>query len=198
MPRPRVRDAALSHRFVEEAVAIVRADGVGSLTTRRVADAAGSNIAALNQLFGSRDGLIDAVMAAGFDLLVATARQRLRSVGGELRLREFAGAFREFAGDCPTIVDLMFARELSAAGAVDLAGALELRDLLTEAAREIVPDAGPDQADAVALGFGALVEGLARNERNGLLGGGAAADRVWAIAVEAMLTGLSTRGRPAE
>lgn len=191
MPRPRTRDADLARRFVDAAVTIVLADGVGALTTRRASDAAGSNIAALNQLFGSREGLVDAVMAVGFERLADAARTVPSSLDASARLCEFAYVYREFARNQPALVDVMFARPISVSDGVDLAGALDIRAMLTDSVAELIgPSTGLD-VDAAALGFVALVEGLALNEHRGLLGGVPAADRVWAVAIRGALVGLA-------
>ncbi|NMO01754.1 TetR/AcrR family transcriptional regulator [Gordonia sp. TBRC 11910] len=190
MPRPRTRDADLARRFVDAAVTIVCDDGVGALTTRRASEVAGSNVAALNQLFGGREGLVDAVMADGFALLVTDARERTVGLDAEGRLREFARVYREFARRHPALIDVMFARPLSAGRSVDLAGALEVRAMLTGAVREMLAGVDSDHVDAAALGFGVLIEGLAMNERHGILGGPQAAQRVWDVAVDGALAGL--------
>lgn len=190
MARPRTRDAELGRRFIDAAVRIVLDDGVAALTTRRVSDVSASNIAALNQLFGSREGLIDAVMAVGFERLVEAVRPRLDGRGGRERLREFSIAYREFARDHPTLIDVMLARPLQSGPSVDLSGAFECRAILVGAVRDVLPSAERTQAEAVALGFGALVEGLAMNERHRLLGSADAADRVWAVAIDGALAGM--------
>lgn len=191
MPRPRTRDADLARRFVDAAVTIVLADGVGALTTRRASDTAGSNIAALHQLFGSREGLVDAVVAVGFERLADAARAARANLGPAAQLREFAYVYREFARSQPNLVDVMFARPVGMSNGVDLAGAFDMRTMLTDAVAELTGPAAGLDVDAAALGFVALVEGLALNERRGLLGGTVAADRVWAVAVRGALRGLA-------
>ncbi|MFW0789699.1 TetR/AcrR family transcriptional regulator [Gordonia sp. CPCC 205333] len=190
MPRPRTRDAELFQRFVDAATQIAIDEGVAALTTRRASEAAGSNIAALNQLFGSRDGLVDAVMAVGFDRLAERAHEHLDTQPpGAARLHAFAATFREFADDARGLVDVMLARPLSVNGGVDLAGAWECRRMLTAAVGQI--SGSIEDIDSAALGFAALVEGLATSERRGLLGGSSAADQVWRVAIEAYLAGLA-------
>ncbi|MBS4104511.1 hypothetical protein KFZ73_25185, partial [Tsukamurella paurometabola] len=95
MPRQRTRTPEVADGIATAALEIVRAEGRDGLTTRRAAAAAHSNIAALNQLFGNRDGLMNAVALRGFALLVETLPQ----AEGPPRevLSAWADAYRRFA-----------------------------------------------------------------------------------------------------
>jgi AcrR family transcriptional regulator len=49
-------------RIILAAIDMLNIDGVGSITTRRIAEMAGVNSAAMNYYFGSKDNLIDYIM----------------------------------------------------------------------------------------------------------------------------------------
>lgn len=196
MPRPRTRTDGLAAHVVDAALEIVRAEGLPALTTRRAASAGGTNIAALNQLFGSRDGLITAVALRGFELLVALLPDDVESYPPREAIFACAAAYRRFSAAEQALVDVMFARPLD--GPVP-------RDHVVHRCRTILVDAfaahaGLGAADAgeravveaLALGFGALLEGLAIKERHGLLGRDPGErDAVWRRAVDAYVDGAA-------
>lgn len=188
MPRPRTRTDSLAADIASAAVELVREQGAEALTTRAVAARAGSNIAALGQLFGGREGLIDAVALRGFAQLV----ELLPADGDDSRatLVACAEAYRHFAAEEPALVDVMFARPLR--GPIPA-------DHVVHRCRTILVDAfgaaggDPDQVAAVALGFGSLLEGLAINERHGLLGRTPEVrELVWGNAIGSYLEGATT------
>lgn len=189
MPRQRTRTPEVADGIAAAALEIVRAEGADGLTTRRAAAAAGTNIAALGQLFGNRDGLVNAVALRGFALLVET----LPRAEGAPRdvLAAWADAYRRFAADEPALVDLMFARPLS--GPIPPEHPVhECRRVLVEAFGALTGCTDTADVEAIALGFGALLEGLATKDRHGLLGTTAdARDRAWRLAVAAYADGAA-------
>ncbi|NMD55114.1 MULTISPECIES: TetR/AcrR family transcriptional regulator [Tsukamurella] len=189
MPRQRTRTPEVADGIAAAALEIVRAEGADGLTTRRAAAAAGTNIAALGQLFGGRDGLVNAVALRGFALLV----ERLPRADGAPRevLTACARAYRSFAADEPALVDVMFARPLT--GPIPPEHPVhECRRVLVDAFAALAASADRGDVEALALGFGALLEGLATKDRHGLLGPTAAArDRAWTLAVAAYADGAA-------
>lgn len=171
------------------ALEIVRTEGADALTTRRAAAAAGTNIAALGQLFGGRDGLVNAVALRGFALLVAT----LPRAEGPPRdvLAAWADAYRGFAAEESALVDVMFARPLT--GPIPPEHPVhECRRVLVDAFAALTGSTDRADVEALALGFGALLEGLATKDRHDLLGTtGAARDRAWRLAVAAYADGAA-------
>ncbi|MEE6296472.1 TetR/AcrR family transcriptional regulator [Georgenia wangjunii] len=67
MPRPRLYDETLRRRLVECAARAISADGAGAVSLRTVAASAGTTTAAVYTLFGSREGLLNAVVEEGFE-----------------------------------------------------------------------------------------------------------------------------------
>ncbi|WP_286929940.1 MULTISPECIES: TetR/AcrR family transcriptional regulator [Aeromicrobium] len=180
MPRPRTRTDALATEIRDAALEIVRSEGPGALTTRHVATVAGTNIAALNQLFGGREGLVNAVALEGFELLATSLPQ----ASGDVRrgLMEYAEATRRFSRAEPALTGLMFMRPL--AGPIPPGhGALKCRQVVIEML------GSSDETDALA--FAALLAGLTVQERHGLLGRTEEQrDRVWRAAVEVFASGV--------
>lgn len=58
MPRVKQRTADLRDRVLAVAVDVVCADGVSGLTTRRVAEQAGTSVPAIYELFADKAGLV--------------------------------------------------------------------------------------------------------------------------------------------
>ena len=69
MGRPRLHDAVTAAALLDEAERIVEAGGLDALTVRRVAAAAGTTTRAVYTAYGSKEALVIALGARGFDLL---------------------------------------------------------------------------------------------------------------------------------
>ena len=94
---------------VRRAVAMMEDAGKDTLSLRKVAAAAGVSHAALYRHFASRDALLDAVAAHGFDALT----QRL----SRARDREsFIAGYLDFAGEQPVLYDVSMSRSNAAYG----------------------------------------------------------------------------------
>lgn len=168
-------------------------DGGHTVTTRRVAEAAGTNIAALDQLFGGKSGLVRAVALDGFAQLARDFRVADAAGDPGDRLRAIARSHREFVRDHPHLFDLMVSVPVRASDArreADLDGALACRDLVVDAVRSLVGGSEKGVYEA-AVGLTAVLEGLAVKERQGLLGPSQQdRDRLWATTVDTHLAGL--------
>ena len=66
MGRPKVRNEALRGELLSVASGLLASGGSAALTTRAVAAGAGSSLAAVNELFGGKAGLVRAIFAEGF------------------------------------------------------------------------------------------------------------------------------------
>src|SRR3954470_4592384 len=66
MPRPKQRTPELRDKVLQAAVAMLADDGVAGLTTRRVAQDAGTSIPAVYELFGDKAGLVREIYFEGF------------------------------------------------------------------------------------------------------------------------------------
>ncbi|WP_214321746.1 TetR/AcrR family transcriptional regulator [Nonomuraea sediminis] len=85
---------------------VLRDEGAGALTLRRIAEAAGSSTMGIYTCFGGRSGLLEAVYLHGFELL----RQALPDGDGSVERIVFA--YRRFALAEPALYALMFERPL--------------------------------------------------------------------------------------
>src|SRR5580704_4955904 len=71
MPRAKQRTPELRDRVLQVALAMLANEGAGALTTRAVAQAAGTSVPAVYELFGDKAGLVRELFFAGFRQLHA-------------------------------------------------------------------------------------------------------------------------------
>jgi AcrR family transcriptional regulator len=71
MPRAKQRTPELRAHLLEVAIATLSEDGIVGLTTRRVAERAGTSMPAVYELFSNKAGLLRAMFFEGFRLLGA-------------------------------------------------------------------------------------------------------------------------------
>ncbi|MEU0883138.1 TetR/AcrR family transcriptional regulator [Lentzea sp. NPDC005914] len=118
-------------------------DGGGTVSTRAVCERAGVQAPTLYHHFGSKQGLIDAVLNHGFTQYVA-----VESSGDPLGdLREGWDRHVRFGLEHPSFYGLLYGRvELGKPCAVTAPAHAALRDRFTEAAREGLLTAPPDDA----------------------------------------------------
>ncbi|MDF0531679.1 TetR/AcrR family transcriptional regulator [Tsukamurella sp. 8F] len=103
----RTPGASIKPALVQAGFDVLRREGPSGLTVRAVADQADVAPMGVYKHFGSKDGLLQSMVDAGY----ARLDQAWRSVGdGEpaARLRETARAYRRFALDNPALYRLMF------------------------------------------------------------------------------------------
>ena len=197
MARPRVRTPELRQRFVEEAIDEIESNGVDSVTTRGIALRAESSLAALNEFFGGKAGLLDAAALRGFALLA----QRLVSGGAvpegdpQEELLGACQAHHEFGRRHPRLLALMYSRPFAEfhPSDDDLAAAKEIRRCFTDpVARLVGRRRGDPTVIDLSVGLVSLLEGLTRQEQSGTLGSsGRSTDRRWRRAVDTYLRGLT-------
>jgi AcrR family transcriptional regulator len=195
VPRTKLRTPELRDRVLDVAVATLAAEGAAGFTTRRVAEGAATSLPAVYELFGDKAGLVRAVHAEGFRLL----HRRLEETGGDddprAALLATVEVLRDFVRRNPVLAEVMFSRPFADLdpGPEHVEAGAAVRELLVGRVRRAV-DAGiltgdPTDVAHVVL---ALASGLAAQETAGWLGTSAASrDRRWALAVEAILTGLA-------
>jgi AcrR family transcriptional regulator len=169
MGRPRRHDEQTRERLLRAAERRVEADGVASLTVRGVAEAVGASTRAVYALFGSKEGLVIALGARGFDLLRVEI-ERLAETGDPAADLVEAGliVFRPFVLEHPALYRIGIQRELPdpalAAGFVGSANAalvgLKARVERLDAAGLL----GGRTVSQATWAFNALCEGLAALE----------------------------------
>jgi AcrR family transcriptional regulator len=194
MGRPRAHDSDTAEALLGSAERVVAADGPGALSVRRVADDAGTTTRAIYSLFGSKNGLLVALGAHGFDLLGAEVA-RLAATKDPLDDLLAAGlVFRRFTLDRPVLFRVSFQREGVPSDLAVLFADSQQTALSQLVARlQRLADNGrlgrcsPLQA---ALYFHAACEGLAAMELRGVLPA-RSATRMWREALRALLVGLA-------
>ena len=195
MPRPKQRTPELRDHVVRTAVALLAADGVAGFTTRRVAEAAETSIAAVYELFGDRAGLVREMYLAGFRQL--RSRLEALAVGADVRtdLTDTVMALRAFVHENPALADVMFTRPFAdySPGADEMRATAPVRELFVGRVRRCI-DVGVLAGDPndIAHVLLALALGLAAQETAGWLGSSRASrDRRWALAIRAALAGFA-------
>lgn len=162
----------LRRTLLRKAVVEIERAGVGALSLRALARAAGVSHAAPTHHFGDKRGLLTALAAEGHRLLADAMRQALEDSGG--RFLEAGVAYVRFAVSHPAHFDVMFRSELHRRDDPELraAGAQTLTLLRGNAAPLAVGEGAEREASA-ALAAWSLVHGLATLHLTGNLPPGA-------------------------
>ena len=195
MGRKRQHGEATATALLDEAERIVEAEGLDALTVRRVAAGIGTTTRAVYTAFGSKDALLVALGARGFDILRAGIEDRPATDDPAADLAEDGVAvFRRFMVEHPALFRIGVQRALPdpglAAGfrdaAVDALAGLATRVERLEAAGLL---GGRTVPDAVTE-FHALCEGLAVLELRSALPSGEE-ERIWRHALTALVRGFN-------
>jgi AcrR family transcriptional regulator len=198
MPRPRARDyEELRQALVDAGGRLLASEGPQALTTRRVAQAAGTSTTAVYNLFGDKAGLVRAMFLEGFDRLARAFAAVPRTDDPVADLVALGRAYRANARANPHLYELMFGRPVPGflPDEATLARTRGTYDDLVRTIRRCI-DAGRFEAvdaDRVAVHLNGLAHGLTSLELRGSLGAAEEVDRHWDAAVEATLRGY---GRP--
>lgn len=202
MPRSKERTPELRRRILDTAIDVLAADGVGALTTRRVARQAGTSPPAIYELFDDKAGLVRELFYEGFRRLRTAYTELDTTDDPRADLAATVHAFRAFAADNPNFFAVMFNRPFGqfAPGGDERSVGDATRRFLVDRVRRCV-DAGElagDPTDIAHVLLGVAV-GLAIQENAGWLGRTAQArDRRWQLAVDASLRGFTLRDSPPE
>jgi AcrR family transcriptional regulator len=205
--RPREHDEHTAAALLAAAERTIQERGPEALSIRGVATDVGTTTRAVYSVFGSKDGLISALGAHGFDLL----RQGLEALpttedpGGDLIAA--ALMFRRFALDHPALFAISVQRKppeefgigtQPSVPSPDLslqvrAAASAALDLLKERVGRFAhaQSLGGRSVNEATLQFHALCEGLAAVELRGI-NPSLHWERVWRQAFTALIAGLAT------
>lgn len=105
---------ALREELLTACVALVEAEGIGAVSLRRVARAAGVSPGAPYHHFADRSALLGAISAQGFGLLTERLRTAREAAGDPFEaLGALVRAYVLFAGERPAHFQVMFRPELS-------------------------------------------------------------------------------------
>ena len=165
---------------------------------RRVAASASTSTAAVYELFGDKAGLVREVFFGGFERLASRLGRIAESDDPRADLVTVTAELRSFVRDHPVLAEVMFSRPFADfdPGPEEAEAGRSVREFIVGRVRRCV-DAGilAGPATDIAHVFLALVHGLARQEQAGWLGSSkASVNRRWALAVDAVLTGLTPSG----
>jgi AcrR family transcriptional regulator len=192
MGRPKEHDEQTRERLLQAAERLSATKGFDAVTVRAVADAAETSTRAVYALFGSKEGLEQALHHAMFTRLRDLERAQRRSDDPRADLIELAMAYRRWAVERPERYALAMHRFVGKAARPrseeGLAVSREALDELVQAVSRC-DDAGRLAADPedVVMHLRAVVHGLAEFENLGLLPHDP--ERHWRTVISAVLDG---------
>lgn len=168
MARPRTHDEGTRDELVDAAGDLLRREGPGAVTVRRLAAQVDASTTVIYSLFGSKDGIVAAMFRDGFTNLDHHLAAAVRPDQSSLeRLAALGLAYRDAARARPHLYDVMFACPFpdfhpSPEDDEFALGTLQvLRDAVTGAVDEgaLVGD-----VETITYGLWGLVHGLASLE----------------------------------
>jgi AcrR family transcriptional regulator len=190
MGRPRQHDLGTRERLLDSAERLV-AGGTNAVTVRAVADQAGTTTRAVYSVFGSKEGLLDALAQRAFELLIERVDTApiTDDPGADLISAALRG-YRPFARERPDLFRLVFAARLEPGpdGASARENAYSRLIQRVQRARD-AGLLGAHPPDEVALHWDAMCYGLAIRELGCALDP-AAAERLWDEGLRALLRGF--------
>ena len=196
MGRPRLHDDATRFALLEAAEQLLSAGGIEAVSVRSAAAAAGTSTRAVYALFGSKEGLVQALAQRAYELLMD--RVAAIPITDDPIADLIAGSikgFRAFALDHPDLFRLVFTTQLPRARLTTETNATRmaaLRQLTGRIERlKAFGFAREHSVEELTLLVDVLCSGLAMREICGVLDA-AHAERLWFDALGALLTGLST------
>lgn len=194
MGRPREHDEFTRGRLLEAAERVSGAEGWEAVTVRRVAEEAGTSTRAVYSLFGSKDGLEQALHEAMFLRLRDLLERQATSDDPRLDLINLALAYRRWATERPQRYALAVHRFLGSGSGQRSAEGIEAARAALDVLRRVLvrcQNAGllpGREVEDVHRQMRALSHGLAEFENLGLLGPDPRSD--WVTGVGAALDGL--------
>jgi AcrR family transcriptional regulator len=195
VPRVKQRTPELRDRVVDVAVSTLCEGGMSGLTTRRVAERAGTSVPAVYELFSDKDGLLRAVFIEGFRRLGTELIAIPETADALADLRAVIPVFRRFCLDYPPLARVMFSRPFQDLDPERLVAAPTVREILVGKVQRCV-DAGSLMGDPVDIAHVllALAQGLAVQEAGRWLGTSTdSVNRRWDVGVQAVLAGFGPR-----
>ena len=195
MPRRKQRTPELRDHVRSVAVELLARDGVAGFTARRVAREAETSTPAVYELFGDKGGLIRELFFEGFRLLYSHLGTFAETDDPRADLVGLVELYRGFIRENPVLSEVMFAHPFTdfEASKSELEASGSVRVFIVERVRRCI-DAGILQGEEtdIAHVLVALAQGLAAAENASRLGTTRKSiDRRWALAVDAVLDGLS-------
>jgi AcrR family transcriptional regulator len=195
MPRAKQRTPELRERLLDAAVTTLNEGGVTRLTTRRVAEQAGTSVPAVYELFEDKAGLVRAIFFEGFRLLGAELAAVPETDDPAADVAALVPVFRRFCLQQSRLAQVMFSRPFADfdPGPEELAAGEAVRDIFLRRIQRCLDD-GVLSGDAVDIAHVllALAKGLAVQEAGCWLGTTArSVERRWRLGVQALLAGFA-------
>jgi AcrR family transcriptional regulator len=193
MGRPREHNARTAASLLVAAERIVEEGGPDALSVRGVAGEVGTTTRAVYSLYGSKEGLIDALAAHGFEVLRTGIEELPTTAHPDRDLIRCGLVFRRYAVEHPSLFRIAFGTApspMSSAPATREAAASSLQALKQRITR--LGEAGllaGRSVDEATLQFHAVCEGLAGLELRGQMPHDA--QRQWRGALSALVNGLA-------
>jgi AcrR family transcriptional regulator len=189
MGRPREHDAATQERLLATAARLSADEGWNAVSVRRVATAAGTTTRAVYTLFGSKQGLEEALHADLFERLLELIRATPATGDPRTDLLELRHAYRRWATERPERYAALMRYTGPSAAPRSPEGLAAVRAATAELRRAITrcADAGllaHDDVDTLAVQWRAVAHGLAEFEIRGVLTSG---DDDWRTVLAAVL-----------
>lgn len=206
--RPERRPAS-PETLLDAARAIFVAEGLPSLSVRRVAEAAGCTTMAVYSWFGGKHGIMTALFDEGFTRLAEAQANVPRHTGPTERIVALCRAYRDTAHQFPHHYALMLGRFRGTfePGQKSADKALATLEPLVAAAASLVggelgpttlEEDKPSSAESVARALFALSHGWVSLELAGMLPGDAASSTAeFESAVKALVAGFAERAHAA-
>lgn len=198
MGRPRIHDERTRDQLLTAAEHLTAEGGIDALSVRSAAGAAGTSTRAVYALFGSKDGLVQALAQRAFELVMESVGAiPLTDDPGEDLVTGAVRGFRVFALKHPDLFRLFFTAEqvrgrLSVETNATRLAALALLTQRVERAQAAGLLGSYSVGEATLL-WDALCSGLAMREICGPIRA-EDGEQIWTDALRALLTGL---GAPA-
>jgi AcrR family transcriptional regulator len=199
MGRPKEHDEKTRAALLVAAERIVETEGVDALTVRSVASAVGTTTRAVYSVYGSKDALVAALGAHGFELLREGIDAHPVSADPAADLVEAGvSVFRRFAVEHPALYGISVQRALPAPELFDeFRGEAQAAMAGLRARIERLEQAGLLGERGIrdgVIAFHALCEGLASLELRGALPDGNQ-EGVWRDALGALVRGFADSSR---
>ena len=191
MGRPKEHDDATRERLLQAAEHLSATKGFDALTVRAVAEEAGTTTRAVYALFGSKDGLEQALHQGMYTRLRDLERGRRRREDPRADLLELALSYRRWAVERPERYAAAIHRLGQPRRPASEAGVAVSREALDELRQAVqrCHDAGllAVETDDAVIHMRAVVHGLAEFENLELLG--PEPERHWRTVITAVLDG---------
>ncbi len=200
-----MHDEETAEALLDAAERILEAEGLESLTVRRVADELGTTTRAVYASLGSKDALIVGLGERGFSLLAAkvAALPRTDDPAADLVAAGVSG-FRAWALAHPALFRVTFQQPVTVPAEVRerfTPARVEALETLHERIRRLQESRGAGGRTLLEATwqFSSLCEGLAALDlRLGILGPVPDSGPIWADALGALIAGWQVTGPPAE